>query len=47
MGSVYSPKDLSNKRKRKMVKNDSNDIIPNGNDQANEHDDIQGYDDRN
>lgn len=47
MGSVYNPKDLSNKRRKKMVNDGKDDIIPEVDDNVKEHEDIKEYDDRN
>lgn len=48
MGSVYNPKDLSNKRRKKTVNDGTDAIIPEvDNNNVKEHEDIKEYDDRN
>jgi len=47
MGSVYNPKDLSDKRRKKIVDKGTGDITPEVDDKAREHEHLQEYDDRN
>ena len=50
VGSVFGPNDISNKRRKKISdSNDDNnkDIIPEGDHENKQHEDIKEYDDRN
>ncbi|CAN5842888.1 hypothetical protein BH23THE1_BH23THE1_30450 [soil metagenome] len=50
MGSVFEPNDISNRRRKRVSdSNDDNinDVIPEGDQDNKQHEDIKEYDDRN